>query len=142
MFTDKVFLHVMWRETSSRIEVLQRRVNEGVDVDGASEFARWLRFSGVIKLLESSPDDDRLPCKGHQLSKAVETLLYDCGQWYANHERANVKPASQVPRSELEAISAQLAAMRQTLAQLSPPTSETAHAGQPALLVIQGGVKT
>jgi len=142
MFTDKVFLHVLWRETSSRIEVLQRRVNEGVDVDAASEFARWLRFSGVLKLLESSPDDDRLPCKGHQLSQAVETLIYDCGQWYANHERSNVKPPAQVPRSSLEAISAELAAMRVALSQLSPSTIETANAGSPVLLVIEGGVQT
>jgi len=142
MQTDKVFLHILWRETSNRIEVLQGRVNEGVDVDAASEFARWLRFSGVLKLLESSPDDARLPCKGHQLSKAVETLIYDCGQWYANHERSNVKPPAQVQRSELEAINAQLAAMRETLAKLSPSTIETANAGHPALRVIEGGVQT
>jgi hypothetical protein len=138
---DKLNLHVLWRETSNRIEVLRRRVNEGVDVDAASEFCRWLRFSGILKLLESAPDDERLPCKGPQLSRAVERLTYDCGQWYANHERANKKPAAQIPRSELEAITVELAAMRATIAQLSPSTIETANAGQPALLVIEGGVK-
>jgi len=139
MQLDKVFLHILWRETSSRLEVLQRRVNEGVEVDAASEFARWLRFSGILKLLESAPDDERLPCKGSLLSRQVETLVYDCGQWYANHERANRKPPAQVPRSELESITAQLEAMRRDLAKLSPSTIETANAGIPALLVIEGG---
>jgi len=142
MEIDKVFLHVLWRETSNRIGVLQGRVNEGVDVDAASEFCRWLRFSGVLKLLESAPDDARLPCKGSVLSRQVETLVYDCGQWYANHERANRKPPAQVPRSELESINAQLAQLRTDLAKLSPSTIETANAGNPALFVIEGGVQT
>ncbi len=109
---DKVNLHILWRETANRIAVLQGRVREGVDVDAAAEFARWLRFSGILKLLESAPDDERLPCKGVLLSKQVQALVSDCGEWYANHERANFKPPAQVPRSELEAITEQLAAMR------------------------------
>lgn len=141
MHCDKVFLHVLWRETTRRLEVLQRRVNEGVDVDAASEFARWLRFSGVLKLLESAPDDERLPCKGFQLSKQAQTLLSDCGEWYAKHERAHHKPPAQVPRSELEAITEQLAAMRCDLAKLSPSTIETVDPVNAGLLVIEGGVK-
>jgi len=139
---DQVNLHILWRETSNRVEVLQGRVNEGLDVDAASEFARWLRFSGLLKILESAPDDPRLPCRGAVISKQVETLVYDCGQWYANHERANRKPPAQVPRSELEKINAQLQTLSAAVAQLSPPTIETANAGTPALFVIEGGVKT
>jgi len=139
MEIDKVLLHLLWRETSNRIGVLQGRVNEGVDVDAASEFARWLRFSGLLKILESAPDDQRLPCKGSLLAKQVETLVYDCGLWYANHERANRKPPAQVPRSELEKINAQLHTLSLAVAQLSPPTIETADAGNPALFVIEGG---
>lgn len=142
MHCDKVFLHVLWRETSNRIEVLQRRVNEGCDVDVASEFCRWLRFSGILKLLESAPDDARLPCKGLHLSKRVETLLSGCGEYYSKHERSNVKPPAQVPRSELEGIHAQLNELRKELARLSPSTLETAEPVQARLLVIDGGVKT
>jgi len=143
MHCDKVFLHVLWRETSNRIEVLQRRVNEGVDVDAASEFCRWLRFSGILKLLESAPDDDRLPCKGSLLSRQVQTLLSGCGEFYAKHERSNVKPPAQVPRSELEGIHAQLNEMRKAIAKLSPSSIETVDPGQPlGLHVIEGGVKT
>jgi len=76
------------------------------------------------------------------ISKQVETLVYDCGQWYANHERANRKPPAQVPRSELEKINAQLQTLSAAVAQLSPSTIETAIAGSPALFVIEGGVKT
>lgn len=142
MELDKVNLHILWRETANRIAVLQRRVNEGVDVDAASEFGRWLRFSGILKLLESAPDDERLPCKGSLLARQVETLLSGCGEYYSKHERSNVKPPASVPRSELEAINAQLAQLRRDLAKLSPSTIETANAGSPALLVIEGGVKT
>lgn len=137
MHLDPVALHVLWRETSNRIEVLQGRVNEGVDVDAASEFVRWLRFSGILKLLESAPNDDRLPCHGKLLAQQVATLTYDCGQWYAHHERANTKPPAQVPKSELEKITAQLNALTVGVARLqgndvSPLPSESFH-------VIEGG---
>lgn len=141
MHCDKVFLHVLWRETSSRIEVLQRRVNEGVQVDEASEFCRWLRFCGVLKLLESAPDDERLPCKGSLLSQQVQTLLSDCGAWYSKHQPGNKKPPAQIPRSELEAITAQLAALTAQVAKLSPPIVETQDAVPASLRVIEGGVK-
>lgn len=142
MHCDKVFLHVLWRETSTRVEVLQRRVNEGLDVDAASEFCRWLRFSGILKLLESAPDDERLPCKGSLLARQVATLIEGCGEWYASHERSNVKPPAQIPRSELEGIHAQLNQLRRELARLSPSTIETADPAQAGLRVIEGGVKT
>ena len=139
MEIDKVFLHVLWRETSNRLEVLERRVREGVDIDAASEFARWLRFTGLLRLLEQAPDDERLPVKGRELSKRVDALVADCGDWYARHERSNIKPPAQVPRSELESINAQLAALRVQLSKISPSTFETAQVGSPALLVIEGG---
>jgi len=142
MQLDKVFLHVLSRETSNRLEVLEGRVREGVDVDAASEFARWLRFTGLLKLLEQAPEDERLPVKGRELSKRVDALVSDCGNWYARHERSRIKPPAQIPRSELEAINSQLAELRAQLAKLSPSTFNTAEAGSPALLVIEGGVKS
>jgi len=143
MLCDKVFLHILWRETSNRIEVLQGRVNEGLDVDAASEFCRWLRFSGILKLLESAPDDNLLPCKGLKLSLQVQTLTSDCGEYYAKHERCNTKPPAQIPRSELESINAQLAQLRTDLAKISPPTIETVYLGeQSGFRVIEGGVQT
>jgi len=143
MHCDKVFLHVLWRETSNRIEVLQGRVNEGLDVDAASDFCRWLRFSGVLKLLESAPDDERLPCKGSALSRQVQTLLADCGEWYSKHERANKKPPAQINRSELEKITVQLQTLTAAVAKLSPSSIETVDPGQHlGLHVIEGGVKS
>jgi len=143
MLCDQVFLHVLWRETSNRIEVLQGRVNEGLDVDAASEFCRWLRFSGILKLLESAPDDNRLPCKGLKLSQQVQKLTEDCGEYYAKHERCNTKPPAQIPHSQLEAINAQLAQLRTDLAKISPPNIETVYPAIPAgFHVIEGGVQT
>lgn len=142
VYLDKLNLHIIWRETDTRVDVLAARVREGVDVEAASEFCRWLRFSGILKLLELARDNARLPCKGQQLSAKVDSLIYECGQWFANHERANKKPHPQVPRSELERITSQLQALTAEVAKLSPSTIETANAVQPALLVIEGGVKT
>jgi len=135
---DKLNSHILWRETNQRVTELHARVREGIDVDAASEFARWLRFSGVLQLVGEYPFP--LESHGAGLSLAVEALVADCGLWYANHERSRVKPHAQIPKTELERINAQLAHLTVQLSKLSPPTSNTADAAQPALHVIAGGV--
>lgn len=135
---DKLTSHILWRETNNRVEELRARVREGVDVLPASEFARWLRFSGILQLLPENPQP--LECYGAALSLAVEELVSECGRWFTQHERARIKPHAQIPRTELERINAQLAHLTVQLSKLSPPTSDTANAGPPALQVIAGGV--
>lgn len=136
MYLDAAKLHVLWRETNTRIDVLQRRVNEGVDVDAASEFCRWLRFCGVMRILEEAPSDSVLPCPGKELAAKIESLGRDCYAWYAQHERANVKPPSQVPRSELEAINAQLQSLQAQLSSLAQ--AQVADSQGVALRVVGG----
>jgi len=139
MQIDKVNLHVIWRETNTRVDVLRARVREGVDVMAASEFARWLQFSGVLRLLREQPYP--LPCRRAELTGKVEQLVAECGDWFANHERSNVQPHPQIPRTELERISAQLNGLTAAVAKLTPSNVETASAVQASLRVIEGGVK-
>jgi len=128
---NNVDLHVLWRETDTRVDVLARRVREGVDVQAASEFCRWLRNSGVLGVLAHHERGMPLPVCGCELNRKVERLISACGEWFSLHERSNAQPHPQVPRSELETINAQLAQITKRLDSLG---------AQPATLqIIQGG---
>jgi len=118
---SKVQAHVLWRETNTRLDVLAGRVREGVDVQAASEFARWLFFSGVIQVLTPHEAGYPLPCRAQELKKKTDQLVSACGEWFADHERSNTKPEPTVPRSQLEAINEQL---RNINAQLGEITNE------------------
>jgi len=140
MHLDKVTLHILWRETNNRVDVLRARVREGTDVMHASEFSRWLQFSGILRLLQEQPLP--LPCRRAELEGKVEQLVAECGDWFANHERSNVQPHPQIPRTELERINAQLNDLAAAVSRLAPPTIETANAVREASLrVIEGGAK-
>ena len=56
MQTDTAILARIQSETSHRLDVLARCVAEGRDVMAASEFCRWLSFSGILILLERYPN--------------------------------------------------------------------------------------
>jgi len=114
-----VHAHVMWRETNTRIDVFLRRVREGVDVTAASEFSRWLQWSGVLRLLEGCEAPMPLPVRAAELKQKTSDLVALCGEWFADHERSNSKPHPSVPKSELEAINEQLRNINATLGELT-----------------------
>jgi len=135
---SRVDAHVLWRETNTRLDVLAGRVREGVDVLAASEFGRWLTWSGVLDLLESYEAGYPLPCQGAELRKKVTALVADCGEWFKDHAHSNTKPHPQIPKAELESIHEQLRAINDTLATLSAVPKNGAVC--PDLHVINGGV--
>jgi len=139
MQLDSVTLHVMWRETNNRLDVMAARVREGVDVLAASEFTRWLQFSGVLKMLERVEQPFPLPVRGRELRKKADDLLCDCGEWFSLHEHSNTQPHPGIPRTDLERINATLANLQVQLAKLSPPNVETSDAASASLRVIEGG---
>jgi len=116
---DKVQAHVLWRATDTRLDVLAARVREGVDVDAASEFSRWLQNSGVLPLLAQCEAGLPLPCRARELTEKTERLVSACGEWFADHERSNIKPEPTVPRSQLESINEQLRNINAQLGELS-----------------------
>jgi len=77
---DAIALHVIWRETMTRLGVLHARVREKQDCLAASEFCRWLQFSGVIKLLEDHSQSEPLLVDGVKLRKLAQDVSYDAGQ--------------------------------------------------------------
>jgi len=139
MQLDSVTLHVLWRETDNRLDVLAARVREGIDVLSASEFARWLQFSGLLKVLESVEQGFPLPVRGAELRRKAADLQMECGDWFRTHEHSNTQPHPQIPRTELERINATLAQVQEQLAQLSRPQLDTSAAVSASLRVIEGG---
>ena len=73
-------LHRIYRETMNRLDVLSRRVAEGRDVMAASEFARWLSFSGIIRLCEENACGGDLKVDGALLRWTCEQLIQQCNE--------------------------------------------------------------
>lgn len=132
MYPDRVQLHVMWRETDRFLESLARDVRENKRVMEASQFCRWLNFSGFVKLLELNPQDAPLRVDGKGLQKKLNDLIYDCGELFRGG-----KHDPKYAASDIAEINRKLDDLTQ---RLSPPSSETTDAANAALHVIQGGV--
>jgi hypothetical protein len=91
---DAATLYWIYKETKSRLETLSCRVSEGRDVLAASEFARWLSFSGIIKLLESNPQPEPLKVDGAFLRWNTEQLIQQCNERFrTNSVDPNFKAA-------------------------------------------------
>ena len=80
MQCDPVNLHWMWRETGDRLRVMHTRVREGQDVLAASEFARWLRMSGILTIFRDNPQSEPLEVDERKIVKQIDDLLWDCGE--------------------------------------------------------------
>lgn len=68
----------IYSETSNRIEVLSRRVQEGRDVLAASEFCRWFLFSGILDVLAENSSDAPLKVDAGHLRWKCQELLELC----------------------------------------------------------------
>jgi len=144
---DILTAHRIWSETDRRIESLLAQVREGVAVDEASNFSRYLIFSGIFGLLLPYEQDVPLPIRSLELKRKCDTLAAACGEWYSLHERSLKPRDAYVSKSRLEAIEARLARIEDNLRlsdnKLSPSLTETTDAGMghsvAALHVIQGG---
>jgi len=79
---NNVQLHRLWRETDNRLNSLARSVREGKCVDEASNFCRWLRFTGLLELLEQNPRPLPLIVNGAELRTKVQDILFECGELY------------------------------------------------------------
>ena len=78
--TDAAWLY---KETVNFLDVLAREVREGKNVMLASQFARWLQFSGLIKIFEAYPSSaPHLVSDAAAVSTKVNDLLFDCGELF------------------------------------------------------------
>jgi len=139
MSLTSVQLHVLWRETNREVDSLTQAVSECKSVDQASSFGRWLRYSGVLQILEAHPAPFPLIVDGKALTKKVTDLIYECGELY--------KGGKHDPRyaaSDIAEINRKLDILAAHIGQSSPPlmatTTDAGDAAEPVLLVLQGGV--
>ncbi|MGN6552318.1 MAG: hypothetical protein ACTHLW_01095 [Verrucomicrobiota bacterium] len=116
---SSVDAHQLWSETDGRINTLTRSVKEGRGVDEASNFSRWLRFSGVIQILEMHEQGFPLPVRAEELKRKTNDLINACGEWYQMHERANVKRDCYISSSALDDINGQLLELRSAMRQIT-----------------------
>jgi len=135
MCPDVVNLYSIWNETNNRLDLLTRRVEQGEDVMAASEFARWVVFSGILELLEKNPQKPPLTVDGALLRWKCGELIYLCGQVF------NKNPSLKPP-SYLEGIYHKLELIAGHLSKFTPPLAGTTEVGNttPALVVVQGGL--
>jgi len=135
--TDTVTFWKIWSETDSRLDSLTRCAREGVQVDEASNFARWVRMSGILALLKPFEQEVPLPIRAAELCRKCEDLIYECGEWYRVHERSNKPRDSYISQSKLEAIENDLCAIKEAL-RLPMATADTVTT-QAVLQVLPGG---
>jgi len=133
--SDLVTLYRLWAETDCRLDVLAKQVREGLAVDEASNFARWLQFSGVMEILKAADfSNTQLRADVPGLKLKFEKLISDCGEWYAQHERSRTPRDAYISASKLSALESEMRLMREQISRLLPQTETV-----PALQIIQGG---
>jgi hypothetical protein len=134
-FGDNVILHWLFKQTMNHLELLTRAVHEGRAVDEASNFARWLSFSGLIKIFEAYPQPVPLLVDGPAMRLVTDKLVSACGVIYKGG-RMPENPSQSVideMNAKMDFIISQMAKTA------SPSFVDTAVTGRPGLLVIQGG---
>lgn len=83
MKTEAANLHLTFKETVNFLDRIAREVREGKNVMLASQFARWLRFSGLIKIFADNPSAvPYLEVDASIVSTKVEDLIFECGELF------------------------------------------------------------
>lgn len=133
MSFDSYRLAWLFKETMGFLERYASRVNEGKDIQAASEYARWLRMSGLLSLFEANPQAAPHLVDHKLCEKAIVDLLFECAeQW----KRGAV---GKIQVSELELIHHRLDLIAGAVAQLMPAENAKEALLAPPLRLIQGG---
>jgi hypothetical protein len=64
-----------------KLSSYSKRVSEGRDVVAATEFAKWLNFSGLLELFKANPQAEPFKVDGPFMQWTVDQLIEQC------HER-------------------------------------------------------
>ena len=113
----------IWSETDRRLDSFANRVREGRDVMAASEFARWLFFSGIITLCKENSAPAPLKCDGALLQWKCEQLISQCGEYFTtNGQSAGLKETQLVSLHEkVDRLASNLELVAGHVSKLSPP---------------------
>jgi len=135
--TDQVTIYTIARETTSRLDVLHDRVVEGQDLQSAKEFCSYLRWSGILRLLEANSSTGNLKVDGAHIRWKCDQL-----ESLTNDQFRQVSKVVSLQMSQLQAVNHKLDLIAGHVAKLSPPSIETPDVVQAPLRVIEGGVMT
>lgn len=122
MYADQVQLHWIWREFSNKLESYRRRVQEGKDVAAASDFAKFVSWCGVIKLLEANPQKPPLVVDGAHLKWKCEELIRLCNDRFRTNDSQ-----PHVEASELQSLHEKVDLMAAYLSRLSASPAVTVN---------------
>jgi len=130
-------MHLVWRETNSRLDTLARSVAECKNLEGALDFCRWLQGSGLIRIFKTHahelhwPQSRHFRVDGSLIDSKVSDLMREIQDRYRT---GNIQP--RVDMAELERISYKLDLIAGQLSYLPVPQVDISA---PPLRVIQGG---
>ena len=129
-----------------RLEFLQRRVREGVLVEDAQDFARYVTQSGICDLMTEQPQKgenpkhteslkDLFPYDGQQLYNQARMLELACCEYWAGHTKDAPGTAIGANKSDLEGINHMLGLIAGRLAALEAVKPARIH--KPKLRVVK-----
>lgn len=110
---SSVEVHWLWNETVRRLRTLQERAREGRQVDEASEFARWVRFSGLMAIFTAFKAPEPLQVSPEVVDALIEGIGVDCDAFWKNDQRGQW-----VARSEVEQINLRLASLARVVSEM------------------------
>jgi hypothetical protein len=108
----------LFGETKGKLLSLERAVAQGRAVDEASNFSRWLFFSGLCELLESASGIPPWNIDGKEVRVIAERVTYACGLIYKGGKQP-VNPQ----QSTVDEINAKVDYLLSKLAKPAPPLS-------------------
>jgi len=122
MITETTILHRIYSETVNQLDSFSRRVQEGRDLEAASNFARWLSFSGIIMLLEAFPSPLPLKVDGRFLRWKCDELIEACNLRFRTN---NLNPSFE--SKEFESMHEKIDRMAGYLSRLSVAPAVTVN---------------
>jgi hypothetical protein len=131
----------VYKATTRQVEYHRRRVRQGVQVEEAQAFARYLTMSGILDLMgenqEASPQLQKLfPYSANELRQVVNLLYTECCEYWQGKTRDSEGTAKGANKSDLDAISHKLDMLAGAVAKLQPVRTPT-RARKPRLHVLK-----
>jgi hypothetical protein len=117
---DPVTLYTIARETSGRLDTLLQRASEAKDLQAAKEFASYLQWSGILRLLESVTPAKNLEFDAAHLRWKHKKLLDLVHEQFTK----NAKVVS-LEWSQMEALNHKLDLIAAHVSRLPIPASES-----------------
>jgi len=129
-------LHWLWKETVGKLESLERALMDRRAVEYATDFARWVEFSGLTKIFDAYSQPPPLRVDGEAIRALVSRVIESSGQILKGGNAA-FNPNT----AKLDEINTKFDFLLSQLAKnISPPEkTQTTLAGSPVVSVIAGG---